>query len=64
MPFGHYVSISATGPGAKLWLSVDGTWTPTEADRRITLQVHLADHQLLAGLPAGYHTRVEFESVT
>lgn len=63
MPHGHYVSISATGPGPTLWYKEDGSWTSVEADRHIFIQVQQTDHRALSALPEGYRTRIVFETV-
>jgi len=63
MPFGHYTSISATGPGPTLWYTKDGSWSSTEGEKLVFLQTELAVHSAIINLPAGYHTKVNFENV-
>lgn len=63
MPSGHYTSISATGPGPKLWYTADGSWSATEGDKYIFLQTELAVHSAIVNLPAGYNTKINFETV-
>lgn len=60
---GHYVSLTAEGPGPALWYSEDIGWTVDPAYRTITLGVIPKVHTPILGLPPGYHPRVVFESV-
>ena len=63
MPFGHYVSLSASGPGPVLWYKSDGTWVQDSAERLVFLQVQIAVHTAIFALPAGYLTKINFETV-
>lgn len=63
MPNGHYTSISAYGPGDNLWYTADGTWSSDIGAKYIFQQTHIAVHTAIQNLPAGYHTRVNFENV-
>ena len=60
---GHWVSLTAEGPGPVLWYSEDIGWTPEPAYRTITLGLIPKGETPILGLPVGYHTRVVFESV-
>lgn len=63
MPFGHYTSLSASGPGVTLWYTKDGVWASDEDSRFIFQQTTIALHTAIQGLPAGYHPRVNFETI-
>jgi hypothetical protein len=60
---GHYVSLVAEGPGPTLWYSESIGWTVEPVYRTISLGVPPKDLTPILGLPAGYHTRIVFESV-
>lgn len=64
MPFGCYTSISAFCLGSPtLWYTQDGSWSATESDKFIFQQTDVAVHSAIKNLPAGYHTKVNFETV-
>ena len=60
---GNYVSLTAEGPGVQLWFSEHHDWVSEQALRTIFHGVFEAIGSHIPGLPAGYHTRVVFESV-
>lgn len=63
MPLGHFTSISATGPGSKLWYTSDGSWSSNEGSKFVFPQTQIAVHTAMLNLPTGYHTQVNFETV-